>query len=318
MKLVLVKNYSSNLKLYSLLQQLEKGFSMKTLLISPILFFTLLLTFVLPPAYAFEQSLARSQAPALQHSKVYSADANINISEYYVSEKLDGVRGYWDGAKLMSRNGNVFAAPAWFTKDFPPISLDGELWIGRGKFSEVLSVVSRDQPHLGWQSVRFMIFDLPEQQGSFANRVMAMRQLIAKSNSQYLQMIQQIKISTDDKLIELLKKVIKRGGEGLMLHRETAHYHIGKTNNLLKLKTYQDSEAQVIGHTIGKGKYQGLLGALIVRKKNGLIFKIGSGFSDKERAVPPPIGSIITYKYWGLTSTCKPRFASFLRVRKTL
>ncbi|WOH39469.1 DNA ligase [Thalassotalea fonticola] len=291
---------------------------MKTLTITATLFFTSLLTFVVLPIYAFEHSPVRSQAPALQHSKVYSADTNINISEYYVSEKLDGVRGYWDGDKLMSRNGNVFAAPAWFTKDFPPFNLDGELWMGRGKFSEVLSVVSRDQPHIGWQKVRFMIFDLPEQQGNFANRVTAMRQLIANSNSQYLQMIQQIKISTDDRLIKLLEKIIKLGGEGLMLHRETAHYHIGKTNNLLKLKTYQDSEAQVIAHTIGKGKYQGLLGALIVRNKNGIIFKVGSGFSDKERAMPPPIGSIITYKYWGVTSKGKPRFASFLRMRKSL
>ncbi|OUS32823.1 DNA ligase [Thalassotalea sp. 42_200_T64] len=254
--------------------------------------------------------------PKLQHGKVYRA--GINIGDYYVSEKLDGVRGYWDGKQLLSRTGNKFSAPNWFTEQFPPTALDGELWIARGMFAETLSVVSRLNAHQGWQDVRYMIFDMPAYQGPFAERVTMMQQLIAGNDSPYLKMIQQIKLSSTEKLENLLTKVINRGGEGLMLHKQSAYYHTGRTDNLLKLKAFQDSEAQVIGHTQGKGKYAGLLGALIVQTPKGTVFKIGSGFSDQQRRNPPAIGTIITYKYWGFTRGGKPRFAAFMRIRKSL
>jgi DNA ligase-1 len=86
----------------------------------------------------------------------------------------------------------------------------------------------------------------------------------------------------------------------------------------LKLKTYEDAEAVVIAHLPGKGKYQGMMGALLVEMPDQRRFKIGTGFSDAQRADPPPIGSTITYKYFGKTSTQLPRFASFLRVRNEL
>jgi len=55
----------------------------------------------------------------------------MDISGWYMSEKLDGVRTYWNGEELLSRQGNAFAAPPWFLADFPPFELDGELWRGK-------------------------------------------------------------------------------------------------------------------------------------------------------------------------------------------
>ncbi|KGJ89230.1 DNA ligase [Thalassotalea sp. ND16A] len=257
-----------------------------------------------------------STSKRLQHGKMYRT--GINISDYYVSEKLDGVRGYWDGGQLLSRAGNKLSAPKWFTEQFPTIALDGELWIARGKFSETLSVISRNSAHQGWQNVRYMIFDLPAHQGTFAERVTAMQQLVADNDSPYLKMIEQIKLSSTDTLENVLTKVIKLGGEGLMLHKQSAYYHPGRTDNLLKLKAFADSEAKVIGHTPGKGKYSGLLGALIVQTPKGTVFKIGSGFSDNQRRNPPAIGTVISYKYWGFTRGGKPRFATFMRIRNSL
>ena len=59
-----------------------------------------------------------------------------------------------------------------------------------------------------------------------------------------------------------------------------------------------------------------MLGAILVEYKDGVRFKIGSGFTIQQRQNPPAIGTIITYKFYGKTKNNKPRFASFLRVRE--
>jgi DNA ligase-1 len=117
-----------------------------------------------------------------------------------------------------------------------------------------------------------------------------------------------------------LDKVMQEGGEGLMLHLGTSLYHGRRDDELLKLKQYFDAEAKVIEHYSGKGKYQGLLGSMLVetlapaRKK--IRFRIGTGFSDQERKIPPAIGAVITYKYFGFTQSGLPKFPSFLRIRR--
>ena len=93
-------------------------------------------------------------------------------------------------------------------------------------------------------------------------------------------------------------------------------YKTGRSSDLLKLKTYQDTEAEVIGYRPGRGKYQGMVGALVVKTPEGKEFAIGSGLTDELRRTPPQIGSIITYRYNGLTKHGLPRFARFLRVRQ--
>lgn len=101
-----------------------------------------------------------------------------------------------------------------------------------------------------------------------------------------------------------------------MLRKPNSSYEAGRSYNLLKVKTYEDAEATVIAHLPGKGKHSGRLGALLVKLPNGIQFAVGSGFSDLERENPPPIGSIITFKYYGYHKSGIPRFASFLRVRE--
>jgi len=87
---------------------------------------------------------------------------------------------------------------------------------------------------------------------------------------------------------------------------------------LLKLKPLHDAEAVVIGHVPGQGKHAGRLGALRVRNEDGAEFLIGTGFSDAQRAEPPPTGVLVTYTHRGSTASGVPRFASFLRVRDDL
>ncbi len=254
------------------------------------------------------------EKPPLQLASVYQQPAD--IAQYWVSEKLDGVRGYWDGQKLFTRNGNALPVPNWFSKNWPNTAMDGELWSARGEFEKISACVRTTKSDGScWRALKLMVFDLPQLPLPFSQRVPLMQEIITTTNSPYLNMIKQQKVGSIERLHALLNNVVENNGEGLMLHLATASYHNGRTKNVLKLKKYQDAEAIVIAHTPGKGKFQRLLGAIKVRTPEGIEFKIGSGFSNQERQHPPKIGSIITYKYIGKTRRGVPRFASFLRIK---
>ncbi|MDD5460696.1 MAG: DNA ligase [Methylococcales bacterium] len=280
--------------------------SQKTTIIPLIRCFliTLLLTLVsASPATAAE-------TPDVMLAKVYRQHED--VTQFWVSEKLDGVRALWDGKQLISRGGKIFAAPEWFIRNFPDKPLDGELWMGRGRYEDVVSVVRRQIPHDGWRSVKFMVFDLPAQGCAFSERVKAMRRLV---KTPYLDVIEQFRVNSNKALMDKLDDIAGQGGEGLMLHRQNAIYHCGRSDDLLKLKPFEDAEAVVIGYKPGKGKNTGLMGAIKVRMENGKEFYIGSGFTRQKRKNPPPVGSLATYRYQGFTDSGIPRFAVFIRER---
>lgn len=255
-----------------------------------------------------------NQAPELLLANSYHSD--IELQNYWVSEKYDGVRAYWNGADFISRQGHVFHAPQWFKKPLPETALDGELWLERGKFDVLSGLVRRRSPDAeDWREIKFMVFDLPGSTEIFDRRLLQLRKIITDINATHVQRVEQFRVSSHESLAEMLDTVVAQGAEGLMLHRGSSQYQNGRSNDLLKLKKYSDAEAIVIGYLPGKGKYQGMLGSLEVEIADKKRFKIGSGFSDAERKNPPAIGAIITYKYFGLTANGIPRFASFMRVR---
>ena len=252
--------------------------------------------------------------PDLLLANIYTP--NIPLKNYWISEKLDGVRAFWNGANFVSRQGNIFHAPEWFTRVLPKTELDGELWLGRGKFDQLSGLVRRASPDdIDWQNIKFMIFELPNHTGTFDERLKRQKQIVAEINAPHIQLVEQFKISSHEALNKKLDEIVEQGAEGLMLHLGSSLYKSGRSDDLLKLKKYQDAEAVVIAHVTGKGKYTGMLGSLLVETPDKRRFKIGTGFSDAERKNPPAIGATITYKYFGLTGRGIPRFASFMRVR---
>ena len=262
----------------------------------------------------FTPSILATTPPKVMLAKVYKQ--NIDLSHYWVSEKLDGVRAYWDGKQFTSRQGNIYHAPTWFTADFPSRPLDGELWISRNTFQQLVSTVRKQRPNQNeWQQVRYMVFDLPASNAPFTTRLAQLKQLI-QQNKPYLKIIEQFRVADHEQLMERLDRVIAAGGEGLMLHRGDSHYRSGRSNDLLKVKRFQDAEAVVVKHHPGRGKFSGLLGSIEVKMPSGKQFRIGSGFNQQERQKPPSIGSTITYKHFGLTRNGTPRFATFLRKRE--
>ncbi|WP_163932069.1 DNA ligase [Paraferrimonas sp. SM1919] len=241
--------------------------------------------------------------------------SQLNLSDYLVSEKYDGVRGYWDGQQFFSRQGNPIFAPKWFTSGFPNTPLDGELWIGRGQFEQTSAIVRSKNNHKDWQQIRFMVFDAPAHPGTFIERYQFLQQLMHSHSNPYIFLVEQWPIQDHNQLQQQLSALVALGAEGLMLKRKLSHYHGKRTNDLIKVKLWQDTEAIVIAHIAGKGKYEGLMGALLVETANKTRFKIGSGFSLKQRQQPPAIGATITFKYNGFYNNGKPKFATFLRVR---
>jgi len=250
-----------------------------------------------------------SSKPKLFLLNNYSDD--INISSWHMSEKLDGVRAYWDGKKLISRNGKLFNAPAFFISNFPKHELDGELWTKRADFSNISSIVNTKKSKKMWNNLTYNIFEVPNAKGNLLKRLNSI-----DNKSKYIKIIKQIKIKDEKHLQEFLKSVENKSGEGVVIRDSSLLYYIGRNNNSLKLKSYIDDECEVISHNKGKGKYIDKLGSLSCKMGNNIIIKIGTGFNAKERVNPPKIGDIITFKYYGLTSKGNPRFPVFLRVRK--
>jgi DNA ligase 1 len=265
------------------------------------------------PTFASARSGPGAPALLLAHD----APSDVDPTGFLVSEKLDGVRAYWDGRRLVFRSGLPIAAPAWFTERLPPVALDGELWLGRGRFESLSGIVRRASPRVAdWQALRYMVFDLPGGAGPFSARAARLWQLTQERAWPQLAAVEQVAVASRADLQSRLDAVVRAGGEGLMLHRANAPYETGRSRALLKLKPLHDAEATVTGYIAGKGRHEGRLGALRVRTPEGIEFLIGTGFSDAQRDSPPAVGSVLTYTYRGRTEAGLPRFASFLRVRE--
>ncbi|WP_369658218.1 DNA ligase [Variovorax sp. V15] len=260
-------------------------------------------------------ALAREPAPPLMLAETYRRD--MSLADYWVSEKYDGVRAFWDGRQLWTRGGERIVAPAWFTTPLPKQPLDGELWAGRGRFAHAVSTARNQTPNdIAWHEMRYMVFDLPAQPGDFTTRLAALRRLLPITDAPWVVPVPQERATTHEALQALLDKTVKMGGEGLMLHRGASLYKGERGNDLLKVKPYEDAEARVIEHLPGKGRHSTRLGALVVETPEGKRFRLGTGLTDAERENPPAIGTWVTYRYNGLTAKGLPRFARFMRVRE--
>lgn len=238
-------------------------------------------------------------------------------ARWLVSEKLDGVRAWWDGQQLLTRSGQRIDIPAsWYGILPAGVVLDGELWGGRGTFDRVSALVrSTQQPDSAWLGVRFMVFDMPHPEAVLEQRLLWLSQRLADSNPEVIQVLEQRQVLSTVELHNWLDEVVKAGGEGLMLRRQGSRYQGHRSQDWAKLKLREDAEAVVIGYLPGKGKYLGQTGALRVRSDDGREFSLGSGLTDALRETPPPLGTRVTFSSNGLTARGLPRFARFVRVR---
>jgi len=245
-----------------------------------------------------------------------SWDNAADLSDWWMSEKLDGVRAYWDGKQFLSRQGNIYHAPSWFIEGLPAVPLDGELWIDRKKFQRTVSIVRRQDKSDLWNEVRFLVFDAPAAGGGFEDRLMLLKEALAAGAPKFARQHAHERCKSLDALRAELARIEALGGEGLMMRQPGSKYVSGRSFTLLKVKTFHDAEAVVMGHQDGSGRHKGRLGALLVQLPDGTDFAIGTGFSDRERENPPAIGATVTFRYQELSEMGVPRFPSWVGVRR--
>jgi len=243
-------------------------------------------------------------------------DGVTDVTDWWISEKLDGVRAYWDGQQFLSRLGNVFVAPPWFTAGLPDKPLDGELWLARKQFQKTVSIVRRKDASEHWRQIRFVVFDAPALQEPFEGRMQYVQDLLRTSETEFALAHDHDRCRDIAHLKQELERIEALGGEGLMLRQPASLYVAGRSSTLLKVKTFYDAEAKVIAHQPGAGRHKGRLGALQVILPDGTEFSVGTGFSDAERSSPPQLGSTITFRYQELSEAGVPRFPSFVGIRR--
>jgi DNA ligase-1 len=245
--------------------------------------------------------------PSLLLAEKYSPD--MDPTGWWMSEKLDGVRAYWNSKELLSRLGNKFYAPEWFTKGLPKSTqLDGELFIDRKKFQETVSIVRRQDMPETWKKVKYLVFDLPASKHCFEERYNQLWDI--KRNGilpEYVVVVNQTRCQGAKDLKDRLAEVEKIGGEGIMLRESGSFYEGNRSCTLLKVKSFLDDEAIIVGHEPGKGRHKGRLGALVL-EWNQKRFNAGTGLSDAERNNPPVIGQKVTFAYQELSTDGIPRF----------
>lgn len=238
-----------------------------------------------------------------------------DVSGWLVSEKLDGVRAYWDGTNLLSRSGEIYHAPNWFIQALPDFPLDGELWVGRNQFETTVSIVRQHQPDQRWKEVSYQVFDVPEASGGLLQRMTKLTAYLKANPTAHIQPVRQFVLKKTDSLNATLNQVVAQGGEGLVIREPNVAYQPGRTTFAFKFKPKYDDECRVIGYTEGKGKYQGQVGALICVNEQNQKLKLGSGLTDAQRRQPPAVGAIVSYQYSGYTAKGWPKHAVFWRER---
>jgi DNA ligase-1 len=262
----------------------------------------------------FSASIEAAEAPVLQHADTYSGSEA--VTGWLMSEKLDGIRGYWTGKKLLTRRGQPIHAPEWFTENLPPFALDGELWRKRSDFSFVQNTVLDGVPSEDWNEITYNIFEVPEAPGDFTNRLDKAEAWFAGHPAPHVRIIEQRACKGPDHLNAYLAEIESSGGEGVIIKNPALLFHSGRSPHVLKVKNFSDMEGKVIAHNPGNGQLKDMMGSLTLRLENTIEFKLGTGFTIAERRSPPPIGAIVTFKHQGFTQNGIPRFASFLHERK--
>lgn len=241
----------------------------------------------------------------------------IDPKGWWYSEKLDGIRGWWTGIELLSSTGMPLCPPDWWVERLPEVALDGELWGGRDLATrQAVKGICRRANGKGWERVGFWVFDAPESRGGFEDRLAAAAEAVKWVGCPWLVVLPHRPCEGRRHLQRELAGVESKGGEGLVLRRQASAYVRGaRSAAVLKVKSWRDVDALVVGHEPGNGRLANRMGALLCELSTGVRFKVGTGFTDGQRSCPPPLGSWVNVGYFELTASGKPREPFFVGVR---
>ncbi len=160
--------------------------------------------------------------------------AGQDVAGWFASEKLDGVRAYWDGREFWTRGGKRIDAPSWFTADLPTgIALDGEIHAGRGCL-ETAKLTVQHGKH--WLAVEFVTFDAPGASGNWLERIGYARQVVFRCHHPVIQLL--APCQGRQQLAAQVRQIVADGGEGIVLRNPAVtRYEVGRTANAVRVKS---------------------------------------------------------------------------------
>ena len=194
--------------------------------------------------------------------------------------------------------------------------LDGELYSPELSFEKIQSIVLQDLPNPQWRLLKYNLFEVPKAKGDFYSRMKKAKLWFENHPNSTIYFISQHPCMNHSNVTHFFNKIVKDRGEGIILKNALLPYFSGRNSAIQKRKPIWDMEGEVIKINPGKGKFKGMMGSVTLHLKNNITFNLGSGFNLQERQNPPRIGNTITFRYHALSKRGKPKFASFLRIRK--
>jgi DNA ligase-1 len=248
-------------------------------------------------------------------AKTYNPDKH-NVVGWSMSEKLDGVRALWCPKRqaFFSRsNKPLIVPPSWYeAMRAVTVPLDGEFWMGKGRFQDTVSAVRKKAPtEEQFVGVGYWVFDAPVE-GPFLDRLH--EAAVAVADLDQVRMLPQRMVQDLLHLERYYRYIRGLGGEGVMIRNPDTPYEYKRTANLLKWKGSIDGKATVSEEVPGTGKHEGRMGALWCEMFRGTTlvkFKVGTGFTDAERERCDWVGKVIRWDAHEWTRDGKPRHPSF-------
>lgn len=160
-------------------------------------------------------------------------DGQKDLTNWILSEKFDGIRAYWDGKNLLSKQNKIIKCPDWFTEDLPKEKiLDGEIWLRRNSFDELNSILKSNQNESYWLNVKLVVFDIVCE-GIFTER---MKKLENIQFPNHVIIPEREICQSNEHLIAKMKRIVLLGGEGLIANDPNSDYVPERTSSVIKVK----------------------------------------------------------------------------------
>jgi DNA ligase-1 len=243
-----------------------------------------------------------------------------NPTGWYMSEKLDGMKGRWLDGKFVTRSGQHIDAPKWFLELLPDFDIEGELYFGRNSFHRTGSLRSSSNPK-SWEKVCFHVFDAVDYRLTWLERQAKLENI---RQNERIQVVAWIKIRSVEHLEQEYKNITEQLGEGVVIADPWGQYENGHVGQILKYKAVQDCEAVIIGYnTDDSGDRLASFSVNPINEHTGKVnkkitFSIGTGLKAPQRynfKKRYPIGTIVSYTYELMGKNGKPRTPIFKGIR---
>ncbi|MDD3263407.1 MAG: hypothetical protein PHT94_00765 [Candidatus Nanoarchaeia archaeon] len=237
----------------------------------------------------------------VQLANKYDSERNYNTEYFYATPKMDGLRCFWTLNTpniLWSRSGKEFTGFDKILKSIHKIIdaehditfFDGELFTKDQNFVSIQSsIMSNVNYDIGDKNkISYNIFALGINDTIIPTEEMQKRieQLDRTYSFNNIQFIKAIKINNNLEDIEnLTKEYVEQGYEGCMLRNPDISYDFKRSNNLLKVKFFNEIDMKVKSINEGQGKYENMMGSIscILEDNDNISVDVGTGFSDELR-----------------------------------